>query len=79
MSNGAACCALEICCQSAAQKLKAFTEKVMAKTGESEEECGKYVNAVFDVMEDEDLGFAPATFQTVVDDIVRIVRKHKDG
>lgn len=71
MSNGAACCALEICCPEPGRKAK-LAAMIAKKTGVEESYCEQFLRW----MEDEDLTFAPASFSAVIADIVDIVRKH---
>jgi hypothetical protein len=73
MSNGAACCALEICCN-AAQKRARLVKVIATFTGYDEEDCGKFL----DWMHHEELVFAPASMQAVIHDVATIARKHKD-
>lgn len=72
MSNGAACCALEICCPPGEAQRKRVSKMIAAATGGEE----AYGLAVLDWMEQEGLTFAPASFRDTIAEIVASVRKH---
>jgi len=66
MSNGAQCCALEICCPGQ-QELKAELTKAIGD---------KAAQQLLDWMADEEIAFAPASFKPVIAEIVASTRKH---
>jgi hypothetical protein len=74
MANGAQCCALEICCPPELRRERLMVLLTQA-TGADEEYCGKFL----DWMDHEELIFAPAEFQTTIDAIARIAKKHISG
>lgn len=74
MSNGSQCCALEICCDAAAQRAK-LPKAIAAFTGADEEYCAKFL----DWMAHEDVVFAPKSFAAVIADIAAVAKKHSDG
>jgi hypothetical protein len=79
MSNGAQCCALEICCN-AAQMVEKLP-RAIAKFSRSSEDnddvyCQKFVTEILlPWMAHEELIFAPASMRAVIDDIVAIADK----
>ncbi len=76
MSNGAQCCALEICCDPPAlrEKLPALVADCVGhgRTIAHEEA----VRDVLDWMAHEGLVFAPESFRQVIKDIATAARKH---
>ena len=68
MANGPRCCLLELCCTARAQKVAAIAKG----TGLKAEYCDK----LLDWMQSEEIAFAPASFQAVVQDIAEHVQKH---
>lgn len=69
MSNGAECCALEICCPPAAARaalVKKFVEH--GCTEEVAAACADYLSAEF--------ALAPKSFERVLHDIVNMARHH---
>lgn len=72
MSNGAECCALEICCPDAATKRAKLTASMAAFSGHDETACGW----VLDWMDDNNLTFAPKEFAPTIQAIVTITRSH---
>lgn len=74
MSNGAQCCALEICCDP--QSLRAKLPALVAKhAGVSATMLhGAIVHQVLDMMAHEGITFAPASMRKVITDIVTAER-----
>lgn len=76
MANGAQCCALEICCPSGEanrQKRAKLIGEAAGMTGALGLTAGQ---SVLDWMDREGLTFAPASFKTVIAEIVASTRKH---
>lgn len=71
MANGSQCCALEICCPPAERRIK-ITAALVKFTGADAEYCEKFL----DWMDHESLVFAPIAFQSVIDNIVKLARRH---
>lgn len=71
MPNGTQCCALEVCCNAAQRRLKVIAALVQF-TGAEADYCEKFL----DWMEHEGLVFAPTSFQTVVNEIATMAKKH---
>lgn len=72
MSNGAECCALEICCPDAATKRTKLTASIVAFTGAEPDHCAGFL----DWMENNNLTFAPKEFEPVIQRIVTVTRTH---
>jgi hypothetical protein len=66
MSNGAVCCALEICCGNQAE----LTVELAKVIGD------EHAQNLLDWMHKEEIAFAPAAFRAVVQEIVAAVRRH---
>jgi hypothetical protein len=82
MSNGAQCCALEICCN-AAQMVDRLPKAIakFSRSGAANDNddtyCEKFVAEILvPWMAHEELVFAPASMRTVIDDIVAIAERH---
>lgn len=65
MSNGAACCAMEICCNRA-KRSAMLVEKFGVE----------YADKIERFMSDNKIVFAPASMQTVMDEIAAMARAH---
>ncbi len=74
MSNGAQCCALEICCPPSERRQK-LTAMIVAFTGAEESHCEGFL----DWMAHEDLIFAPSSFSQTIADIAAATKKHHDA
>lgn len=73
MSNGAACCAAQVCCPDAAERMKKLPPMIAKATGLEEEYCVTFL----EWMAHEDLMFAPAEFGATVKAILEMAdRRH---
>ncbi len=75
MSNGAQCCALEICCPAGEVKRTKLARSIETFTGAEAAHCFGFL----DWMDQNGLTFAPKEFQATIDAIVVIARAHPDG
>lgn len=70
MSNGAECCVLQICCPPEAAHAALASKLVEHGCSEiAAKACADYLTAEFT--------FAPKSFEAVIQDIVRLARKHE--
>lgn len=73
MSNGAECCALQICCPPAEQRA-ALVKIAVRDSGCTEAEAGKVIDALL-----PHFALAPKSFESVIADIVGRAKKHFTG
>jgi len=74
MSNGAQCCALEICCPPGEPKRAKLVRSIATFTGAEDAHC----SAFLDWMDQNGLTFAPTEFASTIDAIVKVARAHPE-
>ncbi len=72
MSNGAECCALQICCPPEQARL-ALIQKFQQVSGYDADGCTKIVDYLL-----SEFSLAPQSFQQVIDDIVVMAKAHRN-